>query len=275
MSKILTFLSLMGLLIGCAKVPVPAGQPTSTLEGQETHGGDLAVAMLRTALLTSGDNDPERRPLITKLMTMLSTSVDSTFEAPLFEEKNGLLEVNRTRALFNGQPELLAQIFGVWDGGLLTPPGQKMLPHYRGRTMTPELFRERGIQLLGSLQFCFEQNYELSFLMPSFDKEKVKGVRVEYSSTPLYDTRIKRRVDVGVTLDSEPRILLDSARIQDWTANNYANDYLVYHEYAHVLLRTSGRSDEDHVLALLLYSVCSPSSLRYQLRFDTPLELKK
>ncbi len=232
------------------------------VEGQETHGGDLAVAMLRSALMSTHHGN-EDRTQVSKLMTMRATSESRGVAAPLYVEKAGLLEVNRDRVFGVDAAALAADALGKADS--LGTPGTKVRPPYLGQTMTPALFKQVARDSFANLSTCMANAYSTSFLVPNMDFETVRKVTVEYATRPLYDSVTKRRVDVGVTLEETPRILIDRDRAAEWSVTNYATPYLVFHEYAHLLMKAYGRDDEDHVLASTLFYTCSLSSERFQL----------
>jgi len=232
------------------------------IEGQETHGGDLAVAMLRSALMTAF-HDASDRPVVSKLMSMRATSEAMSEEGPLFVERDNLLIVNRNRVLDMQPSDIINEVEGTSDP--LGVRGMAIRPSYIGKAMTPELFRETAREVFSTVRECMANAYATSLLIPNLDFSTVEHVPVEYAKRPIYDSVTKRRVDIGVTLEGTPRILIDRKRTADWKVTNYATPYLIFHEYAHLLMEAYGRNDGDHVLATTLFHTCSFLSARFQI----------
>lgn len=267
-------LALLVFLVGCGvqspsgSVPPSFSGAENPVPGQETHGGDLAVAMLRAALMQASELSLDRN-LVSRIMTLPAYSEISKEEGPIFskEEQTNLLRLNRARLLNIADPnEVVAQLQNRVLSPFKTNP-YSTRPHYLGETMTPKHFRERGEELFGRLEACLKRTSEISidFLFPEFSEEKVKKVTVRYADSELRDVKTQKRVDVGVSLGDSPEILLDRERMKDWAIDNFATDYLVFHEYTHVLLREANRSDSDHVFAVKLFHDCSYSSSRFEL----------
>lgn len=260
--RVAVLLGLVMLVAACGQKDVPpVANPPSQFIGQETHGGDLAVAMVRSSLM-SVTHEPRHRNKISRLMTLPAFSEVGTVTDPLYRESKGLVLVNRARVLTMDSWSIAQEILD---------PGRsqfevhrwKEIPHWRGALMTPEKFRARGKDLFSRLETCMRA-YSPTFFFPEFSLGEIDNIPVEYAKSPLFDTRFKdRRVDVGVTVSGEPKILLDISYGYDWTDKNYANDYIVFHEYSHVILKKAGRSDQDHVFATMLFLQCSFDSTKH------------
>lgn len=240
---------------------LPSASPVTetSVPGQETHGGDLAVAMVRSTLM-GWPVDPRVKPLASRLMTTPMYSVAGDEAGEMLGDKGNVFEVNRARVMKMIPAEIPYELLGALTAGRPLIINYKVRPHNLGRPMTPEEFREKGKELFTKLERCLHSHYSVEYLFPSFTIEEIEQVEVGYSSQPLIDKKLGKRVDVGVTLEESPRVLIDPERAQGWTVTNYATDYLVFHEYAHVLLKKAGRSDDDHLVASMLYYQCSSHS---------------
>ena len=263
------------LLSGCSVNHSPSGLPHTAMTtgnptpGQETHGGDLAVAMLRAAVLTDALPD-SAASAVSRLMTWPSYSIESDSRSSLLNEDDELkqIQVNRTKVLGLKSPEeALGEIVPTTRLNLTRSPFF-VRPHYVGQKMTPDAFRERGTALFRELESCLSQesHFSVHYLFPNFKTSDIGSFDIRYAENSIIDSVTQREVDAGVTLDSEnPTILLNRKRVQDWAVDNYATDYLVFHEYAHAILARANRSDSDHMLAIRLFAECSRSSGRFRL----------
>lgn len=254
--RVAVLFGLIMLVAACGEERVsPVSGRSNTFIGQETHGGDLAVAMVRSALMMVR-HEPQQRGTVSRLMTLPAFSEAGDSNGPLYREKNGMILVNRTRVLKMDswslaihllKPERAENELSRW----------KKIPYWRSEPMTPKKFRARALDLFSRLELCM-RTYSPTFFFPEFTLEEIQSTPVAYSTKPLFDSKFKsQRVDVGVTVHGEPTILLDVGYGKDWTEKNFANDYIVFHEYSHVILKKAGRSDQDHVFASMLYYQCS------------------
>jgi len=260
------------LLIGCAADQrnnlnvEPSAASNVPVAGQETHGGDLAVAMLRSAMMRKEFPNLETSQRLGQLMTMPATSVAKNLEDPLLELRNGVWEVNRTRVMSIDMGQIPLEIFHNLAPGTLFLESQKVYPHWAGDLMTPERFREVALRLFGRVRHCMNIPMGIDFLFPSFSESDIFDVPIEFTDEPLIDQKLRRPVDIGVTTGKELKILINRERAKEWTVGNYGTDYLAFHEFAHVFLKKAGRSDSDHVFASMFFYQCSSLSLRYNIR---------
>lgn len=278
MKNLLTLTLGAWLLVGCTadtrvalsgkSEPQASNNIPQPISGQETHGGDLAVAMLRSAMMNNTSKDPADIARLRELMTMPATSVDKNLEDPLIELKRGVWEVNRPRVMDLDIDQIPLELFRNLTPGTIFPITKMVFPHWRGDLMTPEKFREIAIELFAKLHECVDLPMGVDYLFPSFTEADIRAVPIEFTDSVLIDEALRRPVDIGVTLDDEPKILINRERGKNWTTNNYGNHYLAYHEFAHVFLKKARRSDSDHVFATMFFYQCSSISRRFNIRWQ-------
>jgi len=232
----------------------PALQPT---QGQETHGGDLAVAMVRSAILQNIFKGNRLKTRVSEIMNWPATSVEGRPEEPLVAKKEHHYEINRARLFRLREEEIPYEMMGPMSPWHIILGPRMMRMQLRGANITPDLISREAVRLFSRVDKCVDVVADFGYLIPPFTLDDIAAVKVEYSDSPLFDKRYGWRVDVGVALDGNPRVLLDRERVEQWTEYSYATAYLVFHEYMHILLmKAGGRSDTDHVLANLLFAQC-------------------
>ncbi len=271
------------LCLACAKDRTPPLTPSPTAlkndSIQETHGGDLAVAKVIGTLSDykwNAQNENLYIPEVAKKILDASISSErKDSSAPLFQWKNDQLVINRKAVLQLDYFDLRIQLIGPAGTNpfmdfFRRPTGK----HYGVRSpinvspqMTPELFRAWGTELFSSISTCVKDSLgeplgsPLSlFLALRKTKVSLSSIPVEVTSSEIIDSVSKEPVDVGVTLEDSPRILLRPAHSSDWNPSKepLATDLLLFHEYAHVILRSLRKYDFDYKAAAGLFLFCRP-----------------